>query len=112
MTRLLSKTGWAIVAAFVVVLLTFAGCMALQNAREAAGKARGAQVFGEGRTAAAGDASAVRDDLDGKNAATRETVNGGVNDVRNAETPARRNDAALRGLCAVDPSSSPDCRLL
>lgn len=104
---------WAVsIAALVLMLIVIVLALSWCSERDRAKQADAGKTLSDGRTAAAQDASAVRDRADERiaeiNAAVKETTD----DIRNAPDPASRDRAALRGLCRIDPSASPDCRLL
>lgn len=105
-----TRLAWFLFALLVVGLLAMGWWVITAPGRESAAKA--GQTLAEGRSVAATDASEVRDRADERTAHINDTVKGATDDVRNAESPAARNDAALRGLCRVDPGASPRCGLL
>lgn len=109
--RALDPTRWAMLGAVVLLLIVavfvIGRCTGGDGGRAEAGK-----TLADSRTASAGDASDTRDTVEGKIDAINDNVKAGTDAIRNAPDDASRNDAALRSLCRVDPSSSPDCRLL
>lgn len=103
----------------IVILLGVAICiicvvavLVALDARKDGKRAEAGKTLSDGRTAAAGDASAIRDQADERIAEINQTVEDATDAIRNAPDPASRDRAALVGLCRVDPSASPDCRLL
>lgn len=83
-----------------------------RGARDAARQAEAGQTLAEGRTAAAQDASAIRDRADARNDQITEDVKKGTDDVRKAADRDSANRAARRGVCRVDPRAHPDCGVL
>lgn len=92
----------------VLVGLTVGWC----NSRDDVEQAKAGGTLADGRARAGEDASDVRDDVQGQIDTINDNVKAGTDAIRNAPDDASRNDAALRSLCRVDPSASPDCRLL
>lgn len=92
----------------IVIGLTVGWC----SRREEVKRAEANSTLADARTDAAADASDTRDTVDGQIATINDNVKAGTDAIRNAPDDASRNDAALRSLCRVDPSASPDCRLL
>jgi hypothetical protein len=97
-----------IALALVVVGLSVGYCSQRDNVR----KAEAGTTLADSRTASANDASETRDTVEGKIAAINDNVKAGTDEIRNAPDDASRDRAALRSLCRVDSSASPDCRLL
>lgn len=102
---------------FGVMLLGVILCLAMavftmRGARDDARRAQAGQTFAEGRTGAAQDASAVRDRADARNDQITNDVQEGTADVRQAPDRSAATLAARRGVCRVNPSAGPDCRLL
>jgi len=108
--RILSRTAWIVsaVALIAVIILGLSWC----SERKRAQQARAGETLAESRSASATDASEVRDRADERTDQINDTVKGATDDVRNAESPSARNDAALRGLCRVNPGASPRCGML
>ena len=99
---------FALIVLLAIVLMGMSWCADRDRLKQAnAGK-----TLSDGRTAAAGDASAVRDRADERDNATTSAVKDATDAIRNAPDPASRDRAALVGLCRIDPGASPDCRLL
>jgi hypothetical protein len=91
----------------IVVGLTVGYCSERDNVR----KAEAGTTLADSRTASASDASDTRDTVEGQVAAINANVKAGTDEIRNAPDDASRDRAALRSLCRVDRSASPDCRL-
>lgn len=92
----------------IVIGLTVGWC----SRRDEVAKAGANATLADSRSASASEASDTRDKVEGQVAAINANVKAGTDEIRNAPDDASRNDAALRSLCRVDPSASPDCRLL
>ncbi len=97
-----------IACVLIVIGLTVGWC----SRREEVAKAGANATLADSRSASASEASDTRDTTEGKIATIRDNVKAGTDEIRNAPDDASRDDAALRSLCRVDPSASPDCRLL
>jgi hypothetical protein len=92
----------------VVIGLTVGWC----SQRDDVARAKAGGTLADARANAGADASDVRDTVDGQIDTIRDNVRTGTDEIRNAPDGAYRDGAALRSLCRVDPSASPDCRLL
>lgn len=92
----------------VVIGLTVGWC----KSRGEVERAKDQTTLSDARSNAGRDAIQTQDDVGQEKAAITDKVETGVDAIHNARSPADRNDAALRSLCNVDPSASPDCRLL
>ncbi|WP_420478216.1 hypothetical protein [Brevundimonas sp. FT23028] len=104
MARLLSPTGWLVVALLVLAGLTLGYCAITRPVRDAAAKAEASATLSDGRTKAGQDASAVRDGNDAANTATLNDVKDAQDEVRHA--PAADRDAvARRRLCQLNPGA-------
>ncbi len=112
--KALTATGRTIVAALTLIaLLCFVlAVLTMCSAKNEARKADAGQTMAEGRTAAAQDANAVRDRADARNDQITDAVKKGTDDVRQAPDRSAGNLAARRGVCRVNPSAGPECRLL
>lgn len=112
--KALTATGRTIVAALtLIVVLCFAmAVLTMCSAKNEVRKADAGQTMAEGRTAAAQDANAVRDRADARNDQITDAVKKGTDDVRQAPDRSAANLAGRRGVCRINPSASPDCRLL
>lgn len=108
--RAIAPAGWAalaLLAFLIAVLLWFA-----LDARNDAKRAEAGETLAEGRTAAAVDASAIRDRSDARNDQITDNVKKGTDDVRQAADRDAANRAARLGVCRIDPSAHADCRVL
>lgn len=110
--RALDPTRWAALGAVVLLLILVVFLIGRCSGGDETRQANAGKTLSDGRTAAAQDASAVRDRADERNNATTSAVKDATDEIRNAPDPASRDRAALRGLCRIDPSVSPDCRML
>lgn len=112
--RSLTATGWLAVAVLALSLALLSWCTldGRRNAAQAVRKADAGQVIAESRTAAAGDASAIRDRADERTSEIDATVKDGTDAIRHAPDRASANAAALRSLCRIDPSRDARCRVL
>lgn len=111
MARAITPTGWLVILALLLALTTLGTCQALKSSRGDARRAEAGQTLADARTAAGGDAGAIRDRSDERTAETQALVKEAQDEIRNAPDAASRNRAALVGLCRIDPSASPDCRM-
>jgi uncharacterized membrane protein len=103
--RLLNPTGWLIVGVLVAFLLFGAFCSyrGVQGRQEA----RAYQTGADGRTAAAQDASAVRDANDAATQSTREQVKEDQDAIRRETDPDARDRLARERLCKLNPGACP-----
>ena len=95
-----------------IVLSLAMAVFTMRSAKHDARKADASQTFAEGRTGAGQDASAVRDRADIRNNQITNAVQEGTADVRQAPDRSAATLAARRGVCRINPSAGPDCRLL
>lgn len=86
-----------------VIIVSASYCSEKRRADEA--DARG--TMADSRSAAATDASGVRDRSDARTNQIDETVKGATDEVRNAPDPASGRRAARDGVCRIDPSACP-----
>ena len=112
MIRTLTRTGWAIVAALIAVVLILATCSYAGMQRKAAQEARGAAGMATGRTQAAQDASAIRDRSDARQTETDAIVQGGTDAIRQAPDRASADAAARRSVCVLSGCADPGCAVL
>ncbi len=98
---------YAMIAAAVLVLLTVMAVLIALDARKDAARAKAGQTLADGRTAAAQDASQVRDDNDAANQSTRNEVKEATDAVRNETDPAERDRLARERLCRLSPGACP-----
>lgn len=99
----------AIVAA--LILITVLAVLAAFNGKKASRMAAEG-TLAAGRTSAAQDASGVRDGADKSVSDIHTNVETGTDAIRQADTPAARDDASLRSLCRVNSGASPKCGML
>jgi hypothetical protein len=109
--RLSLRTIVILIGLTICIIAVVAVLMALDGRKDAA-RAKAGATLSDGRTAAAQDASAVRDRADERDDAISAAVTEGTSDVRQATDRAAANRAARRGVCRVNPGAHPDCRLL
>lgn len=111
--RTLSATGWLIVAvlALSLVLLGWCALDARQDAARAVRKAEAGRTMADARTAAAQDASAIRDRADARDQQIDQSTQETTHAIRNAPDDAAAGDHGLRGLCKLYPDRDPRCRM-
>jgi hypothetical protein len=102
---------YALITVGVVLLITVLAVLIALEARKDAGRAKVGQTLADGRTAAAGDASAIRDKADARTAETEAITEETADAIRSAPDDAAAGDAALRGLCRLYPGRDPRCRV-
>ncbi len=107
MTRVLTPAGWALVALGILVLLTLRSCSVIRPSRDAARQTEASATLANGRTAAATDASAIRDGSDALKTQRDLTRKEATDASRNAPDDAAAGDAGLRGLCISIRSRPP-----
>ena len=95
-----------------LALLTLGYCQITKPSRDAARQAEATATLADGRTAAAADASVIRDGSDTRQTETDLTTKETTDAIRNAPDDASAGDAGLRGLCKLYPGHDPRCRLL
>lgn len=112
--KALTGAGRAIVAglATIALLCVLMAVLTVCGGKAAIRKGEAGQTLAEGRTGAAQDASAVRDRADARDDTISNAVTEGTDDVRQAPDRSSANLAARRGVCQVNPSAGPDCRML
>lgn len=112
--RDITLTGWLVVAALALALIVLTMC-AVDGRQKAADRLRQAEAgktLADGRTAAAQDASAIRDQADARDQQINTTTTEATNAIRNAPDDAAAGDHGLRGLCRLYPDRDPRCRML
>ena len=98
----------ALAALLCLVLVIVTMCAGQNdNARQRAG-----ETLADGRTKAAQDVGAIRDRSIKSEGKIQSTVETATDAIRQAPDDAAADRAARRGVCKLDPSSSPDCRML
>lgn len=95
--------GVALFCLLAAMIVTLSWCSEKRRADEA--DARG--TMADSRSAAATDASGVRDRSDARTNQIDDTVKGATDEVRNAPDPASGRRAARDGVCRIDPSACP-----
>ncbi len=114
MTRYLTVTGWLAVAclAFALILLTMCAVDGRKGAADKLRQTEAHQTLAEGRTAAAQDASAIRDRADARDQQIDQSTQETTDAIRNAPDDAAAGDHGLRSLCKLYPDRDPRCRML
>ncbi|MDM8352909.1 hypothetical protein [Brevundimonas diminuta] len=110
--RTLTATGWLAVACLALVLLAMCVADGRQSAADRTRQAEAHKTLADGRTAAAQDASAIRDQADTRDQQINTTTTEATNAIRNAPDDAAAGDHGLRGLCRLYPDRDPRCRML
>jgi len=112
--RTLTATGWLAVAclALALILLTMCAVDGRQKAADRLRQADAGKTLAEGRTAAAQDASAIRDRADARDQQIDQSTQETTDAIRNAPDDATAGDHGLRGLCKLYPDRDPRCRML
>jgi len=112
--RTLTATGWLAVACLSLALILLTMC-AVDDRQRVADRARQAEAhktLAEGRTAAAQDASAIRDRADARDQQIDQSTQETTDAIRNAPDDAAAGDHGLRSLCKLYPDRDPRCRML
>lgn len=111
--RALTPTAWLALGVLAAFLIFGAYCayQGGRGERTATRKAEAGQTFAEGRTAAAQDASAIRDRADARNAEINTTIQEATDEIRHAPDDNAAATAALRGLCRLHPDRDARCRV-
>lgn len=112
--RDVTATGWPAVACLTLALILLTMC-AVDGGRKTADRTRQAgagKTIAEGRTAAAQDASAIRDRADARDQQIDQSTQETTDAIRNAPDDAAAGDHGLRGLCKLYPDRDPRCRML
>ncbi len=111
--RDITSTGWLALACLALALILLAMC-AVDGRQRAADKLRQAEAgktLADGRTAAAQDASAIRDRADARDQQIDQSTQETTDAIRNAPDDATAGDHGLRGLCKLYPDRDPRCRM-
>lgn len=111
MIRTLSVTGWLTVACLALALILLATC-AVDGRQKAADRTRQAEAgktLADGRTAAAQDASAIRDRADARDQSTNSIVTQAEKEIRHASDRNAAADAARRRVCQLSDYRDPQC---
>lgn len=111
MTRTLSVTGWLAVACLALALILLAMCAtdARQRAADKLRHAEAGQTLADGRTAAAQDASAIRDRADARDQSTVSIVTQAEKEIRHAPDRNAAADAARRRVCQLSDYRDAQC---
>lgn len=114
MIRTLSVTGWLTVAclALALIVLTMCAVDGRQKAADRTRQAEAGKTLADGRTAAAQDASAIRDRADARDQQIDQSTQETTDAIRNAPDDAAAGDHGLRSLCKLYPDRDPRCRML
>jgi len=91
----------ALIGLLVLILVVLSWC----SDRKRLDAERASRTIADGRTAAAQDASQVRDANDAANSSTRNEVKEATDAVRNETDPAERDAIARRRLCRLNPGA-------
>ncbi len=113
MIRTLTATGWLAIAVLTLALILLTMC-AVDGRQKAADRLRQAdagKALAEGRTAAAQDASAIRDRADARDQQIDQSTQETTDAIRNAPDDAAAGDHGLRSLCRLYPDRDPRCRM-
>lgn len=109
--RAIGPASWAVIALCVLLLFVMGWC-ALDARRDAAQdvrKADAGQTLAEGRTAAAQDASAIRDRADARDQSTNSIVTQAEKEIRHAPDRNAAADAARRRVCQLSDYRDAQC---
>lgn len=111
MTRYLTVTGWLAVAclAFALILLTMCAVDGRKGAADKLRQTEAHQTLAEGRTAAAQDASAIRDRADARAQSTASIVTQAEKEIRHAPDRNAAADAARRRVCQLSDYRDAQC---
>ena len=112
MTSILRLFPLRVWIAIAILALVLGYCAVTRPSRDATRKAEAGQAFEKGRTGAAQDASAVRDRSEERDDQITQAVKEGTSNVRQAPDRSAATLAARRGVCRVNASAGPDCRML
>ena len=114
MTRYLTATGWLAVAclALALILLTMCATDARQRAADKLRQAEAHKTLADGRTAAAQDASAIRDQADARDQSTTSIVTQAEKEIRHAPDRNAAADAARRRVCQLSDYRDAQCAVL
>ncbi|MFC5371523.1 hypothetical protein ACFPIF_03110 [Brevundimonas faecalis] len=109
--RTLTATGWLALACLALSLILLAWCVsnARQDAAEVLRRSEAGKTLAEGRTAAAQDASAIRDKADARDQSTTTIVTQAEKEIRHAPDRNAAVDAARRSVCQLSDYRDPQC---
>jgi len=111
--RDITSTGWLAFACLALALILLAMC-ATDARQRAADKLRHAEAYktlNEGRTAAAQDASAIRDRADARDQSTTSIVTQAEKEIRHAPDRNAAADAARRRVCQLSDYRDAQCAM-
>lgn len=111
--RTLSATGWLTVVCLALALILLAMCATngRQRAVDRTRQADAGKTLADGRTAAAQDASAIRDRADGRDQSTASIVTQAEKEIRNAPDRNAAADAARRRVCELSDYRDAQCAM-
>src|SRR5690606_19344628 len=111
--RDITSTGWLVVAclALALILLTMCAVDCRHMAADRLRQADAGKTLAEARTAAAQDASAIRDRADARDQQIDQSTQETTDAIRNAPDDAAAGDHGLRSLCKRYPDRDPRCRM-
>jgi hypothetical protein len=109
--RTLTATGWLAVAclSLALILLTMCAVDGRQKAADRLRQADAGETLAESRTAAAQDASAIRDRADTRDQSTASIVTQAEKEIRHAPDRNAAADAARRRVCQLSDYRDPQC---
>ena len=109
--RYLTLTGWLAVACLSLALVLTAMCTTngRQKAADRLRQAEAGKILADGRTAAAQDASAIRDKADARDQSTTSIVTQAEKEIRHAPDRNAAADAARRRVCQLSDYRDAQC---
>ena len=109
--RDITASGWLAVAVLALALILLAMCTAdgPQKAADRLRQAEAHKTLAEGRTAAAQDASAIRDRADARDQSTASIVTQAEKEIRHAPDRNVAADAARRRVCQLTDYRDAQC---
>lgn len=109
--RDITATGWLAVAclALALILVTMCAVDARQRAADRTRQAEAHKTLAEGRTAAAQDASTIRDRADARDQSTASIVTQAEKEIRHAPDRNAAADAARRRVCQLSDYRDAQC---
>ena len=96
-----------LVAVFSLLMVVLATC----DARRDAQRAKAGETFANGRTAAASDASAIRDGADARQSETTSITKEAADEIRNAPDRPAADLATRRRVCQLSDYRGADCAM-
>lgn len=109
--RDITSTGWLAVACLALALILLATCAAdgRQRAADKLRQAEAGKTLADGRTAAAQDASAIRDRADARDQSTNSIITQAEKEIRHAPDRNAAADAARRRVCQLSDYRDAQC---